>query len=458
MEQLQIIEGRLLTRDNLLTIANTMEVVRDQDELSPDEIVAAMRAQTTVRRRSGRNEATVMSISYMAPTPEAAAAVVNAYLTQILESDLEYRTGRAENTQQFFEQQVQQLSQNLANASERILVFKNENADALPETLDFRLSERSRILDNLAAIDTDIASLIRQRDQLITLAKMATPSNVGAQNQAQLSPRQQRLVALENELDRALSIYSEQSPRIRIMRAEIARLEASVTADQNAAVASASNEEEATIAEASGNNPLLGAQLSEIDSRVESQRARRVALQQRLEALSETIARTPANSITLGGLERDFSNIQNEYNTAVNRLGQASTGERIELLSRGQRITVIEPPVVPTEPSKPNRVRLAGAGSVLGILAGLALVVLIEMLQRSPRRAEDIVARFDVMPIATIPYIRSRRQLVVDRSIKILITLAILVGIPAAIYAVHQYYMPLDLVADKVMNRLGVRW
>ena len=36
--------------------------------------------------------------------------------------------------------------------------------------------------------------------------------------------------------------------------------------------------------------------------------------------------------------------------------------------------------------------------------------------------------------------------------------IAILVGGPALIYAVHEFYMPLDLVAENTMNRLGVRW
>jgi hypothetical protein len=39
-----------------------------------------------------------------------------------------------------------------------------------------------------------------------------------------------------------------------------------------------------------------------------------------------------------------------------------------------------------------------------------------------------------------------------------MVILTILLGIPALIYAVHIYYLPIDLVAEKVMNRLGVRW
>ena len=45
-----------------------------------------------------------------------------------------------------------------------------------------------------------------------------------------------------------------------------------------------------------------------------------------------------------------------------------------------------------------------------------------------------------------------------QRSLKLLLVLAILVGIPAAVYAIHIYYLPLDLLADRIMNKTGLRW
>ena len=41
---------------------------------------------------------------------------------------------------------------------------------------------------------------------------------------------------------------------------------------------------------------------------------------------------------------------------------------------------------------------------------------------------------------------------------KLLITLMILVGITVLLYAVHTYYQPLDLIAERIMNKLGLRW
>jgi hypothetical protein len=113
---------------------------------------------------------------------------------------------------------------------------------------------------------------------------------------------------------------------------------------------------------------------------------------------------------------------------------------------------------VSNRPTKPNRVLIAGGGTGFGILAGIGLIVLIELLNRTARRPEDIVNRIGVRPLATIPYMRSRSEIFWKRLIKITLYLVILVGLPAAIYAVHLYYLPLDLLADRAMNKIGVRW
>ena len=458
-EQLQLIQQRLLTRQNLLDIANQIQVVRDQKSMSPDEIVQAMKDNTTIRSKSGRDQATVMTITYQAPTPEAAAGVANAYLTRILQQDVEYRTSRAENTLDFFQQQVTQLSQSLDEKSAQILEFKNKNTDALPETLEFRLGDRARLQDEMSKVESDIAAAQRQRDQLIQVAAAGLQGTDTAK--VQLSPRELRLQQLQQQLDEARAIYAEQSPQVKRLVAQLDQLEAVVRGasgtEQTGAApagdpAAADDPEARLIAE----NPMLRVQLDDIDAHIRALEGNRASLETRIAAMSDAIARTPANAIALGALQRDFDNIQSQYNTAVTRMSQASTGERIEFLSRGQRVTVVQPPVVPSEPTKPDRKKLAMMGTAAGIAAGLALVVLIELLQKSPRRAEDIVARFDVMPIATIPYIRTRRQMIVDRSVKLLIILAILIGIPAAIYAVHVYYMPIDLLADKVMGQFGI--
>jgi len=84
--------------------------------------------------------------------------------------------------------------------------------------------------------------------------------------------------------------------------------------------------------------------------------------------------------------------------------------------------------------------------------------VLIELLNRTARRSEDIVSRLGVRPLATIPYMPSGGEVLRKRLLKTAVYLTILLGLPAAVYMVHLYYLPLDLLADRAMNMIGVRW
>lgn len=453
LEQLQIIEQRLLTRANLLDIARRLEVLPDLDQMNPDEIVSAMRARTAIRTTSGRNAATLTRVSFEAPNPAKAAGVLNEYLTLIQEADAEFRRGRAGETLDFFAQEVARLGNELDSKSAEILVFKQENSGALPDTLDFRLSQRSAFQERLLLVDRDITRLRNQRDRLMQLYEVT--GTAGAPAGAPQSAAEAQLQQLESELSAALAVFSEENFKVKLLRSQIENLEAQIAAEQGLRAAAA-DEGEAT--EAGAEPSLLEIQLAEIDGEIEILIEQRLVLQAEIDRLEASIGRTPEVSIALDELERAYQITETQYNAAEERLARAQTGDLIESRSRGQRISVIEQPNVPSEPTKPNRVRIAAAGGVLGIAAGLALVLLLELLNGAVRRPEDLEARFGISPFVTIPYIRTRKQVFWQRSVKILFALSILVGIPAIIYAVHIYYLPIDLLADRVMNRLGVRF
>lgn len=440
-EQLQIIEQRLMTRANLLEVANRIGVFENQSEMLPDEIVGAMSARTTIRTSAGRNEAALMSITFEADTGAKAAAVLNEYLTMIQQEDVESRTVRAGQTLDFFEQEVARLSEELAKRSARILAFKSENSDALPEGLDFRLNQQTLLQERLAQLERDVANLDEQRNRLVQIFE-STGQVAGVATPAQ-TPEQKQLEALRSDLNQALALYAPENPRVKMLQAQVAQLEKAVSAQPTSEGNTAST-----------GNALLDVQLAELATRRSVLEEQRTDTAAQLEKLNDTISRTPANAIQLDELQLDYENIQRQYNTAVDRLSQASTGERIEVMARGQRISVIDPPAVPEKPSKPNRTMIAGGGGMLGILVGLALIVVLEFLDRSIRRPEELVSKLGITPLATIPLIeqpgKSRRWG------RILLLIVILFGIPGLIFALHSYFEPFDLIVQKILSRLGL--
>ena len=132
--------------------------------------------------------------------------------------------------------------------------------------------------------------------------------------------------------------------------------------------------------------------------------------------------------------------------------GQAQVGERMEVLSKGERFSLIEQPTMPTGPYSPNRLLISAAGVVGGVAAGLGFVVLMEMLNRSIRRPVDLSAGLGIQPFATVPYIRTRRETRWKRSAVVAVLLLIAVVIPAGLFAVHTYYMPLDMIWSETLG------
>lgn len=442
-QQLELLEQRLLTRANLIDIANRQRVFPDISEMSPDRIVSAMRARTTVRESSHRAPVPLMQISFEARSGAVAAGVLNEYLSLIQQEDVRSRTTRAAQTLEFFEQEVARLSEELAERNARLLAFKTENSDALPESLDYKLSQQTLLQERQAMLEREIAGLEDQRQNLILIFE--STGRVNGYDRAQQSPESRELEELRRQLSEALIIYSEQNPRVKVLKARIAEMEKTVQPR-------AEDDEDTT------GNALLDVQLAEIATRIDVLRGQQSATQARLEKVTDTINRTPATSIRIEELTQDRDNLQQQYNLAVDRLSRASTGERIEVTAQGQRVSVIEPPVVPNRPSKPNRAVIAAGGCFMGILAGLGLVVLLELLNRPVRRPEDLIARLDITPLATIPYIPTPGEIWRRRGFKLMRITVIFITVSAGVYAVHTYYQPLDLVAERVMEKIGTRW
>lgn len=443
-EQLQIIEQRLMTRSNLLDIARRLNVYENIEELTADEIVQAMRANSRISSRGGRGQATRMNVGFEAGSAEVAAAVVNEYVTLILRDNVALRTDRAQDTLEFFQQEVERLSGEVSAQSAKILEFQNANADALPDTLDFRLKQQDTLQQRLIAIEESIDTLTDQKQQLIRLYNATgqvqnTPGNT-------LSPEARQLINLKDQLNSALAIYSPEHPNVKLLQAQVDQLEA-VVAAQKPDPASTEEPEEVS---------LLKIQTDQIDRRIAQQNRQRDLINEELIQLASSIERTSANTITLDALNRDYKNIQDQYNVAVDRLAKASTGERIEVMAKGERITVTDAAPVPSAPTKPNRKKIAAAGIVAGFGLGIGLIMLLEMLNGAVRRPSDLVRQLEISPIGAIPYMRNRGEIIRRRLALSAVMLVVILGLPGAIWAVHTYYMPLDLVLAKVADKVGI--
>ena len=441
-ESLDVIEQQLMTRANLIDIANKLNVFRgDAAGLSVDQKVAQMRANTLIRRSAGRDQATLMTVGFTSPDPRIAAAVVNEFTTLILASNTRNRVGLAEDRLAFYQQEMQRLSDDLDQQNAKILQFKQQNAKALPENLRYSQERQSLLQERVSRLESDLSTLQTQKQDMVRLFEQTGSIR---QNNAPQTPEQQQLAALQSELSTTLGVYAEGSPKVRSLRTRIAAAERAVEAANPPAETGETG------------NSLLDVNLAQIDSRSAAINSELSQANAELQELANAISATATNSIALGALERDQANIQSRYNAAVANLGEARTAERIESSSRGQRITVIESANVPSRPSGPNRKKVATMGVGLGLGLASGFFALMELLNSAIRRPAEMRSRFQITPLAVIPYIETRHERRRRQSVGMAMILAVLILIPLALWGVHTQYMPLDILAQKVVNRLGL--
>ena len=451
-EALQIIRQRILTRETLLEMSNRLGIYEGQDDapLSADDKVSDLRRRIDITTsgggRRGQTSATFVNVGFEAPSGRLAATVANELVTLILRENVEMRTATAGQTLDFFEQEVDRLDQELSRLGARILEFKRANLNALPDSLDFRRSQQSALQERLSQMQREEAVLKDRRERLVTLYE--TTGRVEPVAQASLSPEARRLNELQDEYSNSIAVLSPENPKMSVLRARIAALEKVVTEQQASAAATGATDGDAP-------SPYE-IQLADLDNQISYLVDRQAQVQETMDGLAETIEATPGNQITLQTLERDYSNVRSQYDQAVSARAKAETGDIIESLSKGQRISVIEQANTPRMPTSPNRPLIAMAGLGAGVGAGLAFVLLLELLNSAVRRPVELTSKLGITAFGTVPYIRTREQVRARRMVVVLGLLAALIVIPAGLWLIDTQVMPLAPLLDRILGRIGL--
>lgn len=435
-ERIQVIQQRLLARNNLLGIANEFNLYDyEGNRRTPTTIVENMRDAITIGQIDvgGSRGTNVIgfTVGFKYRNASISSRVTNELVESILSQNLESRLARASETSKFFEDQLSELEQRILNVETRIANYKRENGEALPETLGDRRVELAQVNAQINAIDLRLQATEANADGSVT-----NPLDFGSQQLSfALRAKQIELDALKEERDEIAGLAERglvAKNRLRELERELELQELNV---------------EAIEAQMNAQLGLSGG--GDIIERVTNQRNELAA---RAEELRESIAKTPVVEIELAGMNREYDNLRAEYQQSQARLEDALTGERLEEDRQSERFEVIEQATVPSQPSDPNRPRIVMAGAFGGIAAGAGLVILLELLNKSIYTANDLERRLQLRPIATIPYVTTSSELR-RRRLRILTLTAIAAGIFAIlVVAVHIYYLPIDYVIGRIIR------
>jgi chain length determinant protein EpsF len=305
------------------------------------------------------SQSSVIGISYSASNSKFAADVANAFAKAYVDTTLRLRTEPAKQASSWFDEQLKGMRADLESAQAKLAAFQREKGILIvDERMDIetgRLAELSSQALQATSTSYDNASRFNQSR---TRAADTLPEVIA-------NPL---VTTLKTELLRAESKLSELSTRVGPNHPQYIQQQQEVDA-----LRSRVNSESSKVA---GGLATATAQA----------RAREGALKADLERQRKKVADLRDARAESLLLQRDVDTAQKAYDAALARYHV----NKIEGGARNTNVTVLNPAIEPTFPSKPRVSLNIALGLFVGTLLGLAAIFLLEILDRRVRSDPDL--------------------------------------------------------------------
>jgi uncharacterized protein involved in exopolysaccharide biosynthesis len=465
-QRVQVISQRVMTSANLLEIISkynlyaaervtqTREAVVDKMR---DDIKLEMISADVVDPRQGRaTKATIaFSVSYDSHSPQLAVAVANELTSLYLRENLETRKQQAAGTADFLSAEAARLGGQVTELEQKIADFKAKNENSLPEYAQLNVQLASRAQDDLRELDARVRALDQQIVFLDSQLALISPTGTLYSDKTgqRVMGSADQLKLLKSEYARAVATYADTHPDVVRLKSEIEGLEKDLGSQNNyrdtereleqartdlAAARQTHTEEHPDVVRLSrqvsqleeqlknaphtpatpvrGEEPDNPAYIQIQANRQAAQTERASLLVQRAQVrarqaqLEQRSAATPMIERDYNALMSALESAQKKHDEVQQKQMEAQLASNLETERKGERFTLIEPPLEPEKPAKPIKLLILLGGFVLAMGAAFGLLRLLEALDTRIRSREDIIELLSVPPLAVIPWVKLARR------------------------------------------------
>lgn len=512
-ERIQIISQRVMTTENLGKIIEEYELSHaERKETSMAMLVEAMRKEITLEMisadvidpRSGRpTTATIaFKLSFSHKSPQIAQKITSELVSLYLNENLRQRTKSAVETSGFLEVEANKLNDAVAILEESLAKFKEQNLNTLPELQQLNIQLMERAERELKDTDTQLRTLEERTIYLRSeLAQMSPTSSMYANDGKHILSAEDRLKTLQSEYIGMSARYSSSHPDLIRMGKEIEALkkETGATGDVNElqkkmtelttelaglkerysakhpdvkklqrAVKSAADaleqarddrkNRDSAITETADNPAYLQlkTQLQAAEVEIRSLKRSRKETKNKIDDFEQRLLQSPQVEREYRELTRDYDNALSKYKEVKAKQLEAELATALERENKGERFSLIEPPLVPEKPAKPNRPAILFLGFVFALTGSVGLVAVTESLNTTIKSPMELVAVTKIPPLIVVPYIETETERSKVKTWKIgsagvLLMLVIIAGV-----FFHWLVVPLDALWFVVMRELGL--
>lgn len=511
-ERIQVISQQVMTRSTLLDLVDKYGLYGNarQKETS-EEILDRMRrdikltpisAEVTDRRSGSPVKSTIaFSLSYDSEVAANAQKIANELTTLYLNENVKNRQQKAAETTLFLDEELARVTEHISESEQKLAAFKARNQGRTPDLSLSNQVSSERVSAEVQRIEREITFLEERKSALEGQLADTKPSAPVLGNGGVILEPEDRLKSLQLQLTSLTGIYSDDHPDVKRLRREIATLKVETglqddatdrsnkllqlqqqlsllrqkygedhpdvvqikraietldTALRTNAVAPEGRANEA-VRTRKPDNPVylnLKSQIETTTAQIESLRSERREMRGKLELLDLRVSQSPEVEREYLELARDLDSSRGRFRELRDKQMQAQVAEQLERGRKAERFTLIEPPIFPEKPYRPNRGLILMMGVMLALAGGIGAAALRETIDQTVHSARDVVRVMQVPMLAVLPALPSPVLLKRRSRLRWIVATGALVLIGVGLAAFHNFVMPIDVAGYGLLRRL----
>ncbi len=451
--RLQSMSEQILSRTRLLAIIQKLNLYgKDRGHLDPDSLVEQMRKDITIELVTTARgaELTAFKISYVGPSPMVVQQVTGELTSLFIDENLKTRTQASEDTTAFLENQLTEARKELDVQERRLREFKSKYLGELPEQMPSNMQILNGLQTRLSAVNDALNRDEQQRLYLESLLSQYRDlrSKTDSDTPVSLPALEARLEQLQNQLAQLSTKYTAQHPDVLSVKREIAstealkqKIEADLANPKKSSKPEAPNAHSVAELQASTPEMQMRSQLKVNQNEIENLKRQQKQLTSEIASYESRLNLTPAREQEMAAVVRDTQQSRANYDSLLQKKLQSELATNLERRQQGEQFRVIDPPNLPQRPFWPNRLKLSLIGIGVGLVLGVGLAVVKELMDPLVYEDSQVKRLCDAEVLASVPGLWTATELQRQRRVVAVETLAaslLLLVIP--LVTAYTYY------------------
>src|SRR5579863_2551655 len=331
--------------------------------------VGALLAGLSVKRVPNSR---LLDVTFEATSPALAARVVNGHLNNFIEQNFRSRFDAATQASNWMAGQLNEMKIKVENAEDARLEYERENQI-------WTIDEKSDITtQKLAELEKQLTDAQAERINKEAVYQLAQSGNYDAIAAVRESAVIQDILKQQTTLSAAytdaVNQYGPKFPKVLRIQAQLKDLDQLITREKL----------------------NIG---NQVEADYRGSRQRELLLKQALDEQKSEVNQTAEKLVQYNILKREADTNKQLYDGMLQKLKEAGITAGL----RSSNIRIVDPALIPSGPSRPNKTRNILMSIMVGLIGGIGLALLREYLDNTVKTPDDIETLSRLPSLAVVP-------------------------------------------------------